>query len=289
MVTKKIIIGIEPFVVCLETSLSQVIKAVELQYGNHSWLSDDLPVFSDFHIQIKSPFALRRWFRPQAQFYIDGKTPFKPLPLSQAYPFFEWGLNWCIASQIHQYLILHAAVVEKNGFALILCGQPGAGKSTLCAALIYSGWRLLSDEMTVIDLKTKELIPIVRPVCLKNESIDIIKKFAPQAVFGESFHDTAKGTVSHLKPDRGCVQNATKRAVAKWVMFPRYSEGAKMNLQALDKGKTLIKLADNALNYNVSGARGFNALCDVVENSSCYDFEYSELDAAIQVISDLSC
>lgn len=288
METKKFIIGIEPFVVLLETSFPQVIKAIELQYGNHPFLLDDVPVFPDFHIQIKSPAALRRWFRPQAQFYIDGKTPFKPLPLSQAYPFFEWGLNWCIASQIHQYLILHAAVVEKNGFALILCGQPGAGKSTLCAALVNRGWRLLSDEMTVIDLKTKELIPIVRPVCLKNESIGIIKGFAPQAIFGESFFDTAKGTVSHLKPSRECVQYATKRAVGKWVMFPKYSEGAKSNLQLLDKGGTVIKLADNAFNYNVLGAQGFNALCDVVENSSCYDFEYSKLDDAIQIISELS-
>jgi hypothetical protein len=289
MLTKKFIIGIEPFVVCLETSLPQVIKAIELQYGNHSFLPDDDSVFSDFHIQIKSPMVLRRWLRPQAQFYIDGKTPFKPLPLSQAYPFFEWGLNWCIASQIHQYLILHAAVVEKNGFALILCGQPGAGKSTLCAALVNSGWRLLSDEMTVIDLTTKELISIVRPVCLKNESIDIIKRFAPQAVFGESFFDTAKGTVSHLKPDRECVHNAAERAVGKWVIFPRYVEGAKKNLQVLDKGETVIKLADNAFNYNVLGAQGFNALCDVVENCSCYDFEYSELDDAIRVIAELSC
>ena len=289
MTATKFIIGIEPFVICLETSLSLVIKAIELQYGNHCFLLDDDSVFSDFHIQIKSPSVLRRRFRAQAQFYIDGKTPFKPLPLSQAYPFFEWGLNWCIASQIHQYLILHAAVVEKNGFALILSGQPGAGKSTLCAALINRGWRLLSDEMTVIDLKTKELIPIVRPVSLKNESIDIIKKFAPEAIFGDSFCDTAKGTVSHLKPGRTCVENSTKRAIAKVVIFPRYKEGAKTNLQVLDKGQTVIKLADNAFNYNVVGAQGFNALCDVVENSSCYDFEYSELDDAIKVIAELSC
>jgi len=272
MLTKKFIIGIEPFVVCLETSLPQVIKAIELQYGNHSLLLDD-SVFSDFHIQIQSPIVLRRWFRPQAQFYIDGKTPFKPLPLSQAYPFFEWGLNWCIASQIYQYLILHAAVVEKNGFALILSGQPGAGKSTLCAALVNRGWRLLSDEMTVIDLKTNELIPIVRPVCLKNESIDIIKRFAPQAIFGDSFCDTAKGTVSHLKANKECVQNATKRAVGKWIIFPRYSVGAKNNLRALDKGQTVIKLADNAFNYNVLVSQDFKDLCDVVENSSCNDFE----------------
>jgi predicted ATPase len=46
--------------------------------------------------------------------------------------------------------MLHAAVVEKNGKALILPALPGSGKSTLSAALAMNGWRFLSDEFTMI-------------------------------------------------------------------------------------------------------------------------------------------
>ena len=63
----------------------------------------------------------------------------------------EWGLNWCVAGHAHQYLMLHAAALERNGRAVILPGDPGAGKSTLTAALMLSGWRLLSDEITLVD------------------------------------------------------------------------------------------------------------------------------------------
>jgi predicted ATPase len=31
---------------------------------------------------------------------------------------------------------------------VILPAPPGSGKSTLCAALVTRGWRLLSDELT---------------------------------------------------------------------------------------------------------------------------------------------
>ena len=35
--------------------------------------------------------------------------------------------------------------------AVILPAPPGSGKSTLCAALVNRGWRLLSDELTLVD------------------------------------------------------------------------------------------------------------------------------------------
>jgi HprK-related kinase A len=80
----------------------------------------------------------------------------------------EWGMNWCIASHMHYYLMLHAAVLERDGHALIMPGDPGAGKSTLTAALMLDGWRLLSDEIALIDRNDGLLYGLARPVSLKN-------------------------------------------------------------------------------------------------------------------------
>ncbi|WP_214657301.1 hypothetical protein [methane-oxidizing endosymbiont of Gigantopelta aegis] len=71
--------------------------SIEKLYSKHNFLIEDKNQFFDFHIKVAAPTVYRKYFRPQAQFYCDGKAPFKPLPISQAYPFFEWGLNWCIA------------------------------------------------------------------------------------------------------------------------------------------------------------------------------------------------
>lgn len=285
---KKILLKIEPFTIQLETDLIPVIDSIYNLYSDYVFPVESDALFIDFHIRITCPSLFRRLYKPQVQYYIDGKCPFKPLPLSQAYAFFEWGLNWVVASHIYQYLIIHAAVIEKNGSVLILCGEPGAGKSTLCAALVARGWRLFSDEMAIIDVHSQQIIPFVRPISLKNKAIDIIKQFSTDAVIGDSFQDTAKGTVAHMKPPKNSVLASKITAKGKWIVFPRYSEGSEISLRTLAKGETVIKLAENSFNYNVRGGLGFEALCHLVEHSDCYAFEYGKLDDAINLFAELS-
>jgi hypothetical protein len=42
-------------------------------------------------------------------------------------------------------------VLERGGRALLLPAPSGSGKSTLCAGLAFNGWRLLSDELALLD------------------------------------------------------------------------------------------------------------------------------------------
>lgn len=288
MKSKPIVLRIEPFVVRLDTCIAPVAEVVSSLYSGYEFIEEASTVFVDFYIKIAPVSYLRGYYRPQVQCFIDGKAPFKPLPISQAYPFFEWSLNWVVASYVHHYLLVHAAVLEKNGQALILCGVPGAGKSTLCAALMHSGWRLFSDEMAVIDLHTNELMPFVRPISLKNQAIDLMRQFAPNAVLGPSFFDTSKGTVAHMQPTQDSVLRKSIRASAKWIVFPKYQKEADTSLHAIPKSQAVIKLTKNAFNANVLGGKGFKSLCALVEGSDCYEFEYSELQEAVNLFADLS-
>ncbi|HEY9145854.1 MAG TPA: HprK-related kinase A, partial [Thiobacillus sp.] len=155
-----------PFSLRIRSRLPRVAEGLAELYGQFEVRSSH-QAFADFHVELNPPSRLRRWFRPQVNFSFDGAQPFKPLPLDQAYPMLEWGLNWCVSMHAHHYLIIHAAVVEKNGLAAILPAPPGSGKSTLTAGLVLSGWRLLSDELTLIDRKTGLLHALPRPVSLK--------------------------------------------------------------------------------------------------------------------------
>lgn len=275
-----------PFVVCLQTSIEPVIEGIDLLYNDS--LVAKTSAFADYHISLQQASGLRKWYHPQVNFFFDGYRPFKPLPLSQALPSFEWGLNWCIANNAHQYLIIHAAVVEKNGRAAILPAPPGSGKSTLCAALVNRGWRLFSDELALISIQTGNMVPIPRPVNLKNDSIEIMKCFAPDAVFSRKVMDTNKGTVSLMKAPSESVLRGAEPAEAAWVVFPQYLAGAEATLTSKSKAKACMALAQNGFNYNVLGSRGFNALADLIDRSNCYEFSYSKLDDAIDVFDDLA-
>ena len=188
----------------------------------------------------------------------------------------------------HQFLTLHAAVVERNGRALLLPAPSGSGKSTLCAALVFGGWRLLSDELAVLDPRSCEVVPIPRPISLKNASIDALRAFDSRSRFGPLVHETTKGTIGHLVPPPESVRRSNERAVPGWVVLPRFEPGAKPSLRPLAKGGTMMRLIECAFNYNVHGASGFELLADVVERSDCYEFSYSRLEDAVEVFAELA-
>jgi len=276
-----------PFSLRLQSRIPFVAEGLLELYGQFE-VRNAHEAFADFHVSINPPASLRRWLRPQAAFSFDGMQPFKPLPRDQAFPMLEWGLNWCVSTQAHQYLIIHAAVVEKNGLAAILPAPPGSGKSTLTAGLVLSGWRLLSDELTLIDRKTGLIQPLPRPVSLKNKSIDVIRQFSPDAYVNRPSHDTVKGTVAHMRPPRASVLRQYETARPGWVIFPKWEAGAPATLTPRSRAQTFMFLAQNAFNYSHLGADGFRVGTALIEQATCYDFRYGELDEAIATFDGLA-
>lgn len=280
-----VVLGIGPFAFRLQSPISAVHEGVQCLYAEYPLLPVDQ--FADFEVTVAPGRGLRRWWRPQAIFRFDGAEPFLPLPLTHAYPLLEWAMNWCVSMHVQQYLLLHAAVVEKNGLAMILPAPPGSGKSTLCAGLIHRGWRLLSDEMALIALQGDLVSPFGRAVSLKNQSINIIKAYAPEAVFSPTVHDTHKGDVALLKVPTDQVRRIGEPARPRWVVFPKYVAGSQASLTPRSKAQSMLELGRNSFNYMVLGRAGFEGLSRVIDASDCYDFQYSRLDDAVAVFDDM--
>lgn len=268
-----------PFNCRLQCSVSNIIPEFAQLYAHHPLVSDE--AFIDFHVAIQTSNGIRRWLRPQARFVVDGIEPFTPLPRVQALPMIEWGLNWCITAYSQHVLVLHAAAVARGSRALVMPAPPGSGKSTLCAALVNRGWRLLSDELTIIRLDTGEIAGLARPVNLKNKSIEIIRDFAPAAYLTTPVHDTTKGTVALMAPSAESVRDVEQAAVPCWMVLPRYKAGAPTSLLPMQNGAAFLQIADNAMNYHVLGSKGFEAVGRMVDSCCHYNFEYSQLDEAI--------
>lgn len=275
-----------PFTVKVRSDIAGFTRLLRQFYGQFPVLEP--PAIADFHVQMSRPRGIRRWWRPQVRFLLDGQPPFQPFQLSHAFPLFEWGLNWSIAMRAQQYLMLHSAAVERAGKALLLPAWPGCGKSTLCAALVSRGWRLFSDEFSLVRIADGQLVPLPRPIPLKNKSIDVIRTFAPEVEIGPSFHGTRKGTVAHLRTPDASVAEADITAPPRWLVFPRYRAGAPLSLQAIKKPKAFLKLTNNSFNYQLQGLQGFQGVTRLVRNCDSFILSYSDLDEAVDALNRLA-
>jgi len=280
--------------VCLDIGAFCVrVKSDEIIFlETLAFLYQDFPIFpsdtfADFHIVIKRPKGIRHYLKPQVIFVTDGQQPFEPFPLSHAFPLFEWGLNWCIARRSHQYLMLHAAVVEKNGKALILPALPGSGKSTLSAALAMNGWRFLSDEFAMIRPQDGKILPIPRPTPLKNASIQVIKDTFLNAEMGPLFPKTRKGTVAHLRPPKQSVEQLKEAVLPELLIFPKFQANTEIQLNPLNKPYVAFKLASNAFNYELMGRTGFELVKNMTSSCRCYNLTYSRFDQVLPLLDDL--
>ncbi|MCP5158108.1 MAG: HprK-related kinase A [Gammaproteobacteria bacterium] len=275
-----------PFIFNLQTDLSEIAPLLRQLYAAYPLALD--AGFTDFCVNLQVRGGVRRWWRPQVQLWLDGKTPFQPFPRDTALPFLEWGLNWCVAMHAHHYLMLHAGVIARDDRAILLPAWPGSGKSTLCTALTYRGWRFLSDEFALIRPSDLHIAPFPRLIALKNESISVIRQFAPAAVMGPAFPKTRKGTVCHVRPPVNSIENSLKTAKACWVVFPDYQPAAAPLLRPLDKARAFLKLAGNSFNYELIGLRGFETVAGLIDSCDCYLFQYSDLEQAVAQLNALA-
>lgn len=279
-------IRIPPVTVRLRSPIESVSRHFTHHYSTYPLVAGD--EFVDFDIQIAPGRGLRRIFADQARFLVDGEEPFLPLPGNQAAPLFEWGLNWCLASHSLGLLTIHAAVLAKNDKAIVLPGFPGAGKSTLCAALLFlAGWRLLSDELALVEPDTTALLPNPRPISLKNESIEIVRNFQG-ATLGESYVDTRKGTVSHASAPPTSVARAEQPAYCRWVVFPKFLTDGEPHITEISRSEAFSLIAQQSFNKERMGEQGFTSLCGLLAGARCFQIGYRSTDESLEMIRTLT-
>lgn len=269
---------------CLVRSDSDLI-APRLHLLYQDYLAHLSPTgFYDFRVSLNRT-RQSVWKPWDIEFDWAGNSALQALPLAHAHPLFEWGLNWCVATASGVHTVIHSAVVERDGLALVLPGSPGSGKSTLCAALALTDWRLLSDELTIISQVDGKVQPVPRPISLKNQSIDIIKAFVPTAELTPPVVATHKGAIAYARPPRSAVQANHMAVPVGYVVFPKFVPGAQLDFEPLTRAEALTELMENTFNVGLLGAEGFASLARAIANAKCYAVEYGDLASIVNWVN----
>lgn len=262
------------YVFRLVSAPKHLLKQVESFYCR-SVHSDEVP--ADFRVSLRFDSLIRRYFFPQVTFYSDCSAPFKPVPLGHSFAILEWGMNWCIAAHEYTRLLVHASVLVKNEKALIFPAEPGSGKSTLTAYLALSGWKLFSDEMAIISLDDLRVSPLYRPICLKNDSIDLVKRWFPDVQMSAISKDTQKGDVAHIKAIERPEYENLKPVAVVGVVFPKYKSNAQLSIYSLSQIQSFRQLSENSFNYSMLGDQGFQTVAEIIKTTRQLELHYSDL------------
>lgn len=275
-----------PFAFKVRTNVRSIYDPLYRLYRDYPLLNSG-SVFSG-HVRLAARRPWSVFDKGTVRFSVDGRVPHEDLPVEHALPALEWGLNLVIALRTHSLLMLHSGAVERHGRVMLFPAWPGAGKTTLCAALVHRGWRLFSDEFGLIAPQDVAAIPLPRPMPLKNESIDVIRRFAPEAELGPTVLNTRKGNVAHVKAPLHSVREAHVLAPVGWIVFPRWTPGAPLALESMPKSEAFFTLATNAFNYEVLGEVAFKSIHRLINETPCYSLVYSDLAQAVLQLNELA-
>jgi len=189
--------------------------------------------------------------------------------------------------QVSDYLILHAAVVVKNGSAILLPGRSDSGKTTLTLGLINYGYRHLTDEVGAVHHKSIEAVPYQRPIYVWTWSRPLRREVSKAF---RSYHyrgDDATMRWQYIVPQDGAVMPRDSSWKVDRIIFPRYTPNGKNELKPVSTGMAIMALMQRCWNYQLFSDGGLRICTKLAKRARCYTLEMGNLDRACELIEGL--
>lgn len=175
-------------------------------------------------------------------------------------------------------LALHTASLVQDERMLLICGHPGAGKTTLALALAHAGFGFAGDDLALLD-STGRVTGVPFVAAAKAGAWDLLAGFQPDIRKAPVFRRPDRKRVRFILP-HGLV-SAVPRPVG-WLVLLRRRSGAEASLRPLDPADAFSALLEDAHAQHERLTRnGFAALVSTISAAKCYCLTYSSLEDAV--------
>jgi hypothetical protein len=197
-------------------------------------------------------------------------------------------LGWLVADVTRQlvdrtaHVVLHAGGAVRHGRAALVPGLPDAGKSTLVAALVTSGWDYLSDEAVGLDARTGRALPCARPILLDTDAVGLFPEWADRgALLAE-----ARPPVWAL-PACSLGGRVAAPAPVDVIAFARYEPDAPVTIEPVRRSEALAELSRHTFGFHERSREALYLLADLVQGARCVRLTSGDLAGTVAAMTDL--
>jgi hypothetical protein len=180
---------------------------------------------------------------------------------------------------------LHAACVEIEGQGLLLCGESGAGKSSLAFACARKGWKYLSDDSSAIVRKRKGRLVVGNPhqMRFRESAIELFPELKEQRVTprftGKMAIELATSTLPEIATITECQVD--------YIVFLNRREPGPPSLRSLPEAIALQYFQQCIFLGDSEAQQAQRSSLDNLLTASVLEMRYRDLDWAVQRLETL--
>jgi hypothetical protein len=219
--------------------------------------------------------------------YVGGEPEGRANRLSSLAPIVK-GALWVSAVNAHDFFFyIHAGVVRRDDACILLPAAAGSGKSSLTAALTFSGLGYYSDEVALIEEATFKVPAVPLSVCVKQTGWELMARYYPQ-LGSLPIHRRNDGKVVRYIPPPPSAAGHNAVPVSH-IIFPCYRPGASTVLQPLASADAVGNLMGQCLALRHPLDHGnVRELVRWIGTIDCYRLEFSDLQTAVDLVKDIT-
>ena len=186
-------------------------------------------------------------------------------------------------------LMIHGGCGTFKGKRFILCGDKGAGKTSLLCRLLFEGVQVHSDEMVFLDNDGAE--PFPGKFHLKEGTIPLVPPLRASCLRLRPYPALSKGGGSFFffDPSDIGLEWGTSRAKVDVFFYLEPGRLGGSRIVSCPKFMMVGKILGQTLNLEGDPRPQIRRLCRAVDAGICYDLRVDDLSAGARMIRDALC
>lgn len=206
------------------------------------------------------------------------------VPREEVFPIIEESL-WDLLIEYRDEVLLHSAVVVKEGSALLLPGLSKSGKTSLSVSLLKRGFHFYSDELAPItyDLRVK---PCPLPMKIRERVLSELPPLTPELRLWPLPFWVSGQKVFYALPTGG-KPSFEEGVPIRLIVFPLVRLGLPLEEEEVTPGAGGMNLLLHMINREALGEEGFEMVVNLVREVPCYVLRAGSIAEASERVESL--